>query len=221
MAAIAVYLVWITVSAAWATNSSATFSEIGVWAQTVIMFVVVATTLTNRRDVRVVIMAFVVGAVISVTIGLIGYGGPTTAARMAAVGDRLTGGGGDPNYQAAAFVAAMFLAAGLVTGVRGRRAKVSLWLALGFIAVGFIATESRGGLVALVVSGLAALVLLPEQRRQILGAIRLVRWAWSCGRSSARGAEPDHQSKRRDQRPARPVDGGLRIFKQHVASAWD
>jgi putative inorganic carbon (HCO3(-)) transporter len=170
--AIAAFLVWVTISAAWSFSPSNAGSQIGTWWQSAVMFLIVATTLTTVRDVRAVTFAFVIGACISVLIGLLGFGGPTNnAVRIAAVGNRLTGGGGDPNYQASAFLAAMFIAGGLVSVVQSRRAKLLMGFALAFITVGFIATESRGGLIALGVAAVAAFVLLPDQRRQVLSAL--------------------------------------------------
>lgn len=215
--AIAAFLVWVTISAAWSFSPSDAGSQIGTWWQSAIMFLIVATTLTTVRDIRAVTFAFVIGACLSVLIGLLGYGGPTNnAVRIAAVGNRLTGGGGDPNYQASAFVAAMFVAGGLVSVVQSRRAKLMMGFALAFITVGFIATESRGGLLALGVAAIAALVLLPEQRRQVLGALgigALGLGVWVIIRHNALARITDFSggtSGRHDQWTI-----AWKIFKQH------
>ncbi len=215
--AIAAFLVWVTISAAWSFSPSDAGSQIGTWWQSAIMFLIVATTLTTVRDVRLVTFAFVIGACVSVLIGLLGYGGPTNnAVRIAAVGNRLTGGGGDPNYQASAFLAAMFVAGGLVSVVQTRRAKLMMGFALAFITIGFIATESRGGLLALGVAAIAAFVLLPEQRRQVLAALgigALGLGVWVIIRHNALARITDFSggtSGRHDQWTI-----AWKIFKQH------
>ena len=60
-------------------------------------------------------------------------------------------------------------------------ARVGLLMALAIITIGFFATQSRGGLFALVFALLAALVLFRRQRRHILGlaliaAVGLAAW---------------------------------------------
>jgi putative inorganic carbon (HCO3(-)) transporter len=215
--AIAAFLVWVTISAAWSFSPSDAGSQIGTWWQSAVMFLIVATTLTTVRDIRAVTFAFVIGACLSVLIGLLGFGGPTNnAVRIAAVGNRLTGGGGDPNYQASAFLAAMFVAGGLVSVVQSRRAKLMMGFALAFITVGFIATESRGGLLALGVAAVAAFVLLPDQRRQVLGALgigALGLGVWVVIRHNALARITDFSggtSGRSDQWTI-----AWKIFKQH------
>jgi O-antigen ligase len=214
--AIAAFLVWVTISAAWSFSPSDAGAQIGTWWQSAIMFLIVATTLTTVRDIRIVTFAFVIGACVSVLIGLLGYGGPTDAVRIAAVGNRLTGGGGDPNSQASAFLAAMFVAGGLVSVVRSRRAKLMMGFGLAFIMVGFTATESRGGLIALGVAAVAAFVLLPDQRRQVLGALgigALGLGVWVMIKPSALARITDFgggTSGRHDQWTI-----AWKIFKQH------
>jgi putative inorganic carbon (HCO3(-)) transporter len=163
--------IWLSVSAAWAQNTGSSLSQAGDWWQAILVFAVVATTFREARDVEVVALAFVIGSVVSVAIGLAGYGGPTSAVRISQVGDRLTGGGGDPNYQAAAFLAAMFLVGSLITSARARSRRTWFTLALAFITIGFLATQSRGGLVALAVAVFTGLLLLPAQRGQLLKAL--------------------------------------------------
>jgi O-antigen ligase len=58
---------------------------------------------------------------------------------------------------------------GLIGLYRGRAVRVALVFALGLIAVGFFATQSRGGLVSLTVATAAALILAPRYRVRILG----------------------------------------------------
>ena len=162
---------WLTFTISWAEKPGKAAISAGYWWQAVAVFVVVSTTLVRPRDVRIVALAFVVGAIVSVAIGLAGIGGPSNSLRAEAIGSRLVGGGGDPNGQAAAFLAAMFVAGGLIGVVRRPAARITLSVALAFITIGFFATESRGGILALVVALVAAFVLLPQRARVLSWAI--------------------------------------------------
>ena len=71
--------------------------------------------------------------------------------------------------QAAGFLVAMFLCAGLWSLARSRAARVGLLLAFTIIAIGFFATQSRGGFISLSFATVAAFVLLPRQRKRLLG----------------------------------------------------
>jgi O-antigen ligase len=65
----------------------------------------------------------------------------------------------------------MFLAGGLLSVFRRPAARIGLLLSLALVTVGFFATESRGGLVALGVATLTALVVARGQRARILGLV--------------------------------------------------
>ena len=167
--AIALCATWLTISIIWAENPGKAALSAGYWWQAVVAFVIVATTIVRPRDVRLVALAFVIGAVFSVALGLLGIGGPISSGTTGDIETRLVGGGGDPNYQAAAFLGAMFVTGGLI-GVFSRRSlRFALSLGLAFITVGFVATESRGGALALGFALAAAFVLLPRQRARVLG----------------------------------------------------
>ena len=161
---ILLFAAWLTFSTVWSPAPGRSAAEAAVVWESVLVFVVVATSLSSPRDVLLVVIAFVVGSDVSVLLGLAGVG------NLSSIAGRLVGGGGDPNAQAAGFLAAAFLGAGLMTIV-ARRARP--WCAAGLILTmaGFFATKSRGGLVALVFAALAAVILLPAYRRQILGAM--------------------------------------------------
>jgi O-antigen ligase len=135
------------------------------------------TTVTNSRAVTYVAAAFVIGGLISALVGL-ATGGldtttMTTTVTQTDIQGRLTGGGGDPNVQAAAFVASMFMAMGLFSVLRRPAARAVLIVAFIIITVAFGTTESRGGLIALAGATLAALVVSRGQRRRILGLVAL------------------------------------------------
>jgi O-antigen ligase len=165
------FAMWLTLTIAWAPRAGPAATESGYWWLCVLAFLIVLTALTSAREVRLIAIAFVTGSLLSVVIGL--ASGSLTAAENAvgqtAIQGRFTGGGGDPNVQAAAFVAAMFLIIGLFSVYRRRNARLALLLSFLLVAIGFFATQSRGGLLALVVATVAAFVLAPRLRRAILG----------------------------------------------------
>jgi O-antigen ligase len=167
--AIALFATWLTISIIWAEKPGKTAVSAGYWWQATLAFVIVATTIVRPRDVRLVALAIVIGAVFSVALGLLGIGASTNLGPTHEIDTRLVGGGGDPNYQAAAFLAAMFVCGGLIGVFTRPRVRFALSLALAFITVGFFATESRGGALALGFALLAAFVLLPRQRARVLG----------------------------------------------------
>jgi O-antigen ligase len=167
---------WTTLSIAWAGDATMAATQASYWWMAAFAFVIVLTTITSPKYVFYIAVAFVVGSVISVLIGLATGGlSPASAAlTQTAIQGRLTGGGGDPNQQAAGYVAAMFLVVGLFSVYRSRTARAWLMIAFTIVTVGFFATESRGGLVALAAATLVALVVAPRQRRRLLGLAVLV-----------------------------------------------
>jgi O-antigen ligase len=160
---------WLAMSIVWAERTGRAATEAGFWCASALAFLVVTTTLKNIRDVRLVALAFVIGSTVSAAIGFLGIGvAAAAAAKGASYEQRLVAGGADPNYQAAAFLAGMFLAGGLLGVFRRRAARIALALTLAFITLAFFATESRGGLLALGFALLVGFVLLPQQRIRIL-----------------------------------------------------
>lgn len=169
--ALALLALWLTLSITWADNSAEAGNGVQSWLIAIVAFVVVLTTLRSPRDVAMIAIAFIVGSVISVAFG-VANGALSAAAESAnesVAQGRFTGGGGDPNVQAAGFIVAMFLCAGLWSLTSRRLARVALLLSFVVVTVGFFATQSRGGLLSLAFAAAAGLVLLPRQRKRLLG----------------------------------------------------
>jgi glycosyltransferase involved in cell wall biosynthesis/O-antigen ligase len=167
---------WMTLTIAWSQQPGLAGTAVGFWWLAAFALLIALTTLTSARDFRFVALAIVIGAVISVMIGLAtgSIAASINTVNQTAVQGRFTGGGGDPNEQAAAFVPALFLIVGLIGIYRQRAMRIALVLAFGLIAVGFFATQSRGGLVSLAAASLAALFLAPRYRRRIFGLSLIV-----------------------------------------------
>lgn len=172
---VALMCMWFALTIAWSQRAGPAGTEVGYWGLAALVFLVTLTTLTNSRETGYVMLAFVAGSVVSVLIGLAtGSLNPAaTAVSQTAIQGRFTGGGGDPNVQAAGFVATMFLIVGLLSVHRRLAGRIGLLLAFALVTIGFLATQSRGGLLALAAGTIAALVISPRHRRRILAMVAI------------------------------------------------
>lgn len=165
----ALFVFWQLLSLTWADDVAFAEEIAKEYVYVTLGVVLVFATIRTRRHVRWVALAFVVGAVVSVTVG-IAQGGLTAAGSGAGVDpelSRFAAGSGDPNYLAAMLVPAMMLAGGLALG-GSQRLRVGLLASVIIMALGLAATQSRGGLIALAVSLAAAYFVLRDQRRLVL-----------------------------------------------------
>ena len=164
-AGLAGFIVWITLSLAWAASPSTAAADLWHWYVLGLIFLVLVTAVGDARTVRMVLHALVVGAVLSVVIGGL-YGGLSTASvdLQAETSGRLYGAAGDPNFLAAGLVPAMVIAAGLIAATRSWLVRSWLLVALGTVTVGLAASESRGGVIAMVTTLFVALVFFRRRR---------------------------------------------------------
>jgi O-antigen ligase len=125
-----------------------------------------------------VALAFVIGAVISVVIGLVDNGissqGATAIDAAGRADTRLSGGSADPNFLAAGIVPAVVLAAGLIASSRNLLLRVALVGALVVLVVGFSAAQSRGSLVASGIAAIAGLLFSGRGRLSVAAFIAFV-----------------------------------------------
>jgi O-antigen ligase len=175
--ALVVFCAWLSMSIGWAQRPGPAGTEASYWWIAALAFAVALTAPASPRALTRLALAFVAGSVISVAIGVLTGSLSTaeTAISQTAIQGRFTGGGGDPNVQAAGFVAAMFLIIGLLGLYRRRAPRLALIVSFVLVTIGFLATESRGGLIALVVGVIVALFIAPRHRGRIiaLGAVML------------------------------------------------
>ncbi|HEV3002598.1 MAG TPA: O-antigen ligase family protein [Solirubrobacteraceae bacterium] len=175
--ALVALVVWATCSIALAEDYGRALAEASNLYVAALVFAIFATTLRTERDVRLVVAAFVFGAVLSVSIGLAATGlHPVDSAIETATHTegRLKGGSSDPNYLAAGIVPAIVLAAGLAATTRSALWRWAIGVAVFLLAVGLAATQSRGGFLALLAAMAAALVLVRRHRLQILAGVALL-----------------------------------------------
>jgi len=175
LGAVALLFVWLALSLAWAPKTSEGAADLALWALGGLTFLVVAMVMGTRRTAVLVCAGFVAGAFLAATYGLIESGlRPAQSAIASSVDgeDRLgVGGAGDPNYFAAMLVPAIALAIGLGAFARSVARRALLVAAIAVMTTALVATQSRGGLIAVGVALLAALVLLRGSRLRVLMAV--------------------------------------------------
>ena len=150
------FLGWVTLSASWAEYSGAAFESVYRFALNLMLFPIVFTAIRSRRHIVWVLAAFLGGALVSAMYGV--FATPTQAVGSGEF-SRLSGAGLDPNELAALLVASLAFAAALAA----RRGAIALRLvavaAVPFCLMGVLLSLSRGGLVALTVALLTAIII--------------------------------------------------------------
>lgn len=144
---------WCAASAAWADDPGIATKATTRYLLEIILIPIVLAAIRRREHVQWFLAAFVVGAVVSTVLGVLHP--------VASGGDygRLAGTIGDANEQAAVLVAAIPMAVALAETLRHRPGlRLLCWAAALLCLVGTLNTLSRGGLVALAVTLLAAVV---------------------------------------------------------------
>src|SRR3954452_5367857 len=188
MACLAGYLVWITLSVAWASSPSAAAGDLWHWYAVALIFLVVATVARDASAVRLVAHMFIVGAVLSIIAGELYGSGSSQLDLAASESGRLYGAQGDPNILAAGLIPAIVLAMALLASTRRFALRAWLVLAAGILAIGVVASESRGGMVAAGVTLVAALVFFPRRRAHVLLVILVIAGLAGASLASTPGA---------------------------------
>lgn len=172
---IAGLLVWYSLSLLWATDTGMVFADLWHWYAVALLALIVATTVSDRRVLGWMLIAFVVGATLTVTQGIVSGGLSTSATAIdTAAEGRLEGGQGDPNFLAAGIVPAIIIVLGLFTALRGRGVRWWLMIPLAILALGLAASESRGGALAALAAVVAAMFAFRNRRAEVLAVVALV-----------------------------------------------
>jgi O-antigen ligase len=164
---LALLLAWVTMSISWAVDPSAAANEFWRWFEVAALFLIVATSFSERRYLLMLYVAFVAGALISVVAGLLPGAAASTTTLPTEAG-RFTGSYGDPNFLALGLVSAIALTVGLSAVYRDSGRRTLLLFSGAVLVVGLAATGSRGGVVAAAVSGLTALLVARGRRFAIV-----------------------------------------------------
>jgi O-antigen ligase len=172
--AAAALVVWALAASLWAAEAHSAFSGGLRLAQGPLLMLVVVAFVRTSRDVALLAYVYVAGAAISALAGLTGVT-QLTGSGSGDAGGRLSGALGDANFFAAVMMPAVTLGLFLALAPsRGRLFRV-LVLAAGALAlVAVFLSGSRGGVVALAVTGVVAVVFAGRYRAQILGLALVV-----------------------------------------------
>jgi O-antigen ligase len=158
------FLGWSLISATWAEHPGAAIDTFTRYLPNAFLFLIVFAAVRTRDQLLWVVGAFVVGAFLSGIYGLIV---PPPATDIG----RLAGAGGDPNETAAAMVAGLSLATALGIAMRGKPVVRTACFGAGAICMlALFLTSSRGGLIALGVALIAAVLLGGRRRGTMLAA---------------------------------------------------
>jgi O-antigen ligase len=161
---VALFLMWLALSVLWARDPHVGWDVLRTWMTACAAMIVVASTITTPGRVRLVLAAFVLGAVVSVGIGV---------AQHQAAG-RFGGAEGNPNDLAAQLLPVIVLSLALIADRRRGFERALLGGAAAVLTIGLVATQSRGGALAAVAVVLAAIILYRRQLRRVLLALALV-----------------------------------------------
>ena len=165
---IALFLLWVTLSAIWAERPADTLTAVLRYGPNAALFLVVFTAIQRRQQVRALIGALVLGAVIAGLYGIVAQ--PSAAGAAAGLTsasglNRLAGTIGDPNQLASVLVVGFTLSIAFAASARRSSAIRLASAAGGTVALaGIFFTFSRGGLVALG-AAMVATVLVARGRR--------------------------------------------------------
>jgi O-antigen ligase len=150
---------WVLLSTLWVPEFTAGLGEAFRFFQGVILIFVVFTAITRPRDVRLLTVAFIGGAMLAAVLGL------TSA--PSANGGRISGGFDDPNELAAVVVPGMMLAGFAFLAYRGRWIRWGFAACVPILGLALLRADSQGGLVALAVGAVFAVIFGGSARRLI------------------------------------------------------
>jgi O-antigen ligase len=148
------FIGWGAVTLIWAPQTSPGLTSLSQYVLVLLLLPIAYTAIRQARDLRVVLAAIVIGALIAACVGIVQP--PDTEVIEST---RATGTIGDPNEFAAALLVGLALASGFVIS-RGVSPPLRLLagLAIPLCAAGMFLSASRGGLVSLAVMFLVGTV---------------------------------------------------------------
>jgi O-antigen ligase len=158
------FFAWLTLSALWAASASHVLSEVWYWYVVGLGALIVMTTFDTRGGLQLVLGAFVAGAVASVIVAFLGGANAEGEGRLAT-------GVGDPNDLAAGIVPAIMISFGLLTTIKSPLKRWPLIASICILAAGLAGTESRGGILGLMVALALACVVFRERRAQMVAGL--------------------------------------------------
>lgn len=159
---VVLFLAWSVLSQLWAESSSDALDATFRYGLSLALLPIVFTALREKKHVVWVLAAYVGGATFAAAYGIVAQ--PEVSDDL----QRLSGTIGDPNQLAAVLAAGVVIAAGLAGAARAYSpARLLALMAGGSCLIAALATLSRGGIVALLVGFLAALILGGRWRKHV------------------------------------------------------
>lgn len=150
---------WMLLATLWAPSFEAGLQDVIRLLQGIVLIFVVFTAVSRPRHVRWLVTAFVAGALMAAVFGI------TTAA--AESGERISGGFDDPNELAAVLVPSMILAGFAFLAYRGRPIRWAFAACVPILGLALLEADSQGGLLALAVGAVVAVLFGGPARRTI------------------------------------------------------
>jgi O-antigen ligase len=161
-------LIWTIVAFASAVDSALAIKQIASLAGGFLFALVVATACATMRDVRFVLLGFVIIAGLIATTAVIGGDQFQSELGGTQVAGRLRGAFDHPNQLGTICAMLALVAAGLAFGARSVRARVFSLLAIPVLVSGLALSLSRGAWIGAGIGALYLALVLPQARRAIL-----------------------------------------------------
>ncbi|MGA9874549.1 MAG: O-antigen ligase family protein [Solirubrobacteraceae bacterium] len=170
--AIIAFLAWAALTLLWATDTGNGISAISRYVPNMLLLPIAYMAIRTRRDLLLVLIVIVAGAVIAASFGILE---PPSSTVVQEGAERVTGTIGDPNELAAALLLGLGLGAGLALS-RGRASVLRLWgaVAIPICIAGIFLSLSRGGLIALGALLVAGTFLAGRWRRLMVGILVVI-----------------------------------------------
>ncbi|CAB4921090.1 unannotated protein [freshwater metagenome] len=160
---------WMVVTAIWAPDRSVARSELWLVLTAVATVPIITTVADTPRTVRLLLAAYVGGTAMVVVLAVVL--GPDSYVAGDHSEGRLEVANFSANLLGAICATALVLVPVLWTRARTRASRAAV-LAVGAIVLyGLVGTQSRSGLIALLVAGVAALVICRGRRRTVLRVV--------------------------------------------------
>lgn len=163
---IGAFLGWVAISATWAESPSIVFSSLTRYIPNALLFLIVFTAARNKKQVLMIVAGIVLGALAASAYGILNA--PPEEAR-------LNGTALDPNELGSVLVAGVALSAAFAVNMKDRpELRLAAIAAGGLCIFGVFLTVSRGGLIALSASLIAAIVFSGRWRPVVVVSTVLV-----------------------------------------------
>jgi O-antigen ligase len=147
---LAIFIGWIALGMTWSESHSAVLDSLTRYLPNILMLLVVFTALKDKRNALMLIAGFVLGALAATAYGVVNA--PPEELRI-------DGTGLDPNELGSTLVASVALSGAFAANVRKRpELRLAAIAVAGFCVLGIFLTVSRGGLIALAASLVAAII---------------------------------------------------------------